>query len=54
MILKQIEPKLKNIWLDLKNEFKDLKQLTIFGEIIGGDYPHKEVENDKKSIMVQN
>ncbi|MEW7292883.1 RNA ligase, Rnl2 family [Aquimarina sp. 2304DJ70-9] len=53
LILKQIEPKLKNIWLDLKNEFEDLKQLTIFGEIIGGDYPHKEVESDKKSIIVQ-
>ena len=53
IILKEIEPKLKNIWIDLKNEFSDLKQVTIFGEIIGGDYPHKEVERDKKSIMVQ-
>ena len=52
-ILKGIKPKLKSIWLDLKKEIKDLEQLTIFGEIIGGDYPHKEVDSNKKAIMVQ-
>ncbi len=53
LILTEIKPKLKNIWLELKKEFKDLKQFTIFGEIFGGDYPHKEVESDKKSTIVQ-
>ncbi|WP_108807446.1 RNA ligase, Rnl2 family [Aquimarina spinulae] len=53
LILKELKPKLKNIWSDLKNEIENLKQLTIFGEIIGGDYPHKEVEIDRKAIMVQ-
>lgn len=53
LILKDIEPQLKNIWSDLKNEVADLKQLTIFGEIIGGDYPHPEVAVNRKSVMVQ-
>lgn len=53
LILEEIKPKLQNIWLDLKNDLEDLNQLTIFGEIIGGDYPHEDVKKDKKAIMVQ-
>ena len=53
LILEAIKPKLENIWLDLVSEITDLKQLTVFGEIIGGDYPHQEVAADKKAIMVQ-
>jgi len=53
LILNEIKPNLKNIWLNLKNEITDLKQLTIFGEIIGGDYPHQDVEIDRKAILVQ-
>jgi len=41
------------IWLDLKKEYSDLTQVTIFGELIGGTYPHKEVAKDKSSITVQ-
>ena len=52
-ILKELKPKFKNIWLELKNTLGDLKQLSIFGEIIGGDYPHEDVEADKNAIMVQ-
>ena len=53
LILQEIKPKLQHIWLDLKNQIEDLKQLTFFGEVIGGDYPHPEVEADKKAIKVQ-
>jgi len=53
LILMDIKPKLKNIWSDIKNEIEGLKQLTIFGELIGGDYPHKEVDVDQKAKLVQ-
>ena len=53
LILNKIKTKLKNIWSDLKNEFNNLDQLTIYGEVIGGDYPHAEVEVDKRALMVQ-
>lgn len=53
LILKELEPKFKNIWQDLKTKIENLEQLTIFGEIIGGDYPHPEVESDKNGLMVQ-
>ncbi|OJJ15040.1 RNA ligase, Rnl2 family [marine bacterium AO1-C] len=53
LILSEIQPKLESIWSDLTNEIEDLKQFTIFGEVIGGDYPHQAVEADRKAIMVQ-
>jgi len=53
VVLREIEQNLKNIWSDLKDEVDDLKQITIFGEVFGGDYPHQELEKDKKAIMVQ-
>ncbi|MCP4522145.1 MAG: RNA ligase, Rnl2 family [Cytophagales bacterium] len=53
LVLNEIKPKLQNIWSTLKKEIDNLEQLTIFGEIIGGNYPHAEVEPDKNAIMVQ-
>ncbi|MCH2044302.1 MAG: RNA ligase, Rnl2 family [Saprospiraceae bacterium] len=53
LILKELEPSFKNIWQDLKAKIENLEQLTIFGEIIGGDYPHPDIEPDKKAIVVQ-
>ena len=52
-ILEAMKPGLQHIYAALKAETSDLKQLTIFGEVIGGDYPHPEVEPDKNAIMVQ-
>lgn len=53
IVLEGIKTQLKNIWNDLKLEYTDLNQFTVFGEIIGGDYPHPEVEANKKAILVQ-
>lgn len=52
-ILEQILPNLKAIWADLKIENDDLDQLTIFGEVIGGSYPHPEVKRNPKALKVQ-
>ena len=53
ILLTDLAPKFKNIWIKLKEKQADLEQLTFFGEVIGGTYPHKEVEKDKDSILVQ-
>ena len=52
-VLEDIKPKLELLWNILKNDFPKLEQLTIFGELFGGDYPHPEIEVDKKSVAVQ-
>lgn len=53
LILSEIKPQLQHIWNDLKQEIPDLEQLTFFGEVIGGTYPHPEVAKDKAAIRVQ-
>ena len=52
-VLEEIKPKLELLWGIIKSDFSKLEQFTIFGELFGGDYPHPEIEIDKKSIMVQ-
>ena len=31
----------------------DLKTLTVFGEMFGGRYPHPDVKNDSKTVVIQ-
>lgn len=52
-ILQRLQSKFSAIWEELKEKQPDLQQLTIFGEIIGGSYPHKEVERVKGALKVQ-
>ena len=52
-ILQQLKPKFSNIWNKLKQTYSSLEQLTIFGEVIGGSYPHPDVKADNKSLKVQ-
>lgn len=53
IVLEGIKAQLKNLWNDLISKYQDLNQFTVFGEIIGGDYPHPEVEANKTAILVQ-
>lgn len=53
IVLENIKPKLELLWKNLKTDFPTLSQLTIFGELFGGTYPHPEIEIDKKAITVQ-
>lgn len=52
-LLNELKPKLQNIWSDLQSKLSDVTHLAVFGEVIGGTYPHPEVEKDKKAIRVQ-
>lgn len=53
IVLENIKPKLQNIWKKLKRDIPNVNQVTIFGELIGGDYPHPNVEPNKKAVVVQ-
>jgi len=53
VILEELKPKFVRIWEGFKAKYPALKQMTIFGEIIGGNYPHPEIEKDKKGVKVQ-
>ncbi len=45
--------KLQSVWKQLKHEIPELSELTIYGELIGGDYPHPDVEKDTTATKVQ-
>ena len=53
LILEELKPNFIRIWNKLKNKYAELNQLNIFGELIGGSYPHKSIKQDNKSIKVQ-
>lgn len=52
-ILEELKPKLQGIWKELKATIPGLEQFTIFGEVIGGDYPHPDVPVNRKALLVQ-
>jgi len=52
-VLDEIRPKLQLLWENITSGFPELKQLTVFGELFGGDYPHPQVEADKNAVLVQ-
>lgn len=53
-VLEVIQPGLTQIWKSLKATLgAELEQLTIFGEIIGGTYPHPDVKQNAQAIKVQ-
>lgn len=47
-VLEEIKPKLQHLWQAIKKDNADLSQLTIFGELIGGDYPHDDYHATNK------
>ncbi|MGH1338393.1 MAG: RNA ligase, Rnl2 family [Aureispira sp.] len=52
-ILQSLQDKFTAIWEELKSKQPDLHHLIIFGELIGGSYPHKEVKQVKGALKVQ-
>jgi len=42
-----------SIWNTLKSTHSDLEQMTIYGEVMGGNYPHPEVDRIKDASKVQ-
>ncbi len=51
-VLEKYKNKVIELFQHLSNDF-ELNTLTIFGELIGGDYPHKDVLINKEAKLVQ-
>ena len=53
MLTEQLQPQFAHLWALLKDTNPELQQMTVYGEVIGGNYPHKEVARDKTAIKIQ-
>ena len=45
--------RVKNLYAILKKEGCDFSELAVYGELIGGTYPHKDVEKDISATRIQ-
>ena len=52
-LLERYTSKVIALYSIIKENFFDLKTLTIFGEMFGGKYPHPDVKNDSKTSVIQ-
>lgn len=53
MILDKSIQKFRGLFSSIKVDYPDITQMTIYGEVIGGNYPHKDVEKINDAIKVQ-
>lgn len=53
LLLQKHVDKFRMIYSDIKEKFDNISLLTIYGEVIGGSYPHKEVQRHTNAIKVQ-
>jgi len=52
-LLERYKPKVISLFSVVKESFTDVKTLMIFGEMFGGKYPHPDVKNDNKTMIIQ-
>ena len=52
-LLEAIQLALQNIWRKLTQQDPEIKQVTFFGELIGGSYPHPDVPRNRAAPKVQ-
>jgi Rnl2 family RNA ligase len=45
--------KVTSLFSIVKEHISDIKTLTVFGEMFGGKYPHPDVKNDSKTVVIQ-
>jgi len=45
--------RVKNLYAILKKEAFDFSELAVYGELVGGTYPHKDVEKDTSATRIQ-
>jgi Rnl2 family RNA ligase len=52
-LIERYKSKVIALFSVLKEKFPNIKMLTIFGEMFGGNYPHPDVENDRRITNIQ-
>jgi len=52
-LLERYTPKVITLFSTVKKDFPDILTLTVFGEMFGGKYPHSDVKNNTKTMVIQ-
>ena len=52
-LLERYKQRVTNLFSIVKTKFTDVQTLSIFGEMFGGKYPHPEVKNDNRTMLIQ-
>jgi len=52
-VMDKLLDKMKALWTLVKADYPDMFQLTVFGELFGGLYPHPEVKKDNTASVIQ-
>ena len=52
-LLERYTPRVITLYSTIKENIPDLKSLTLFGEMFGGKYPHPDVKNSTKTMVIQ-
>jgi Rnl2 family RNA ligase len=52
-LLERYTPRVVSLFLLVRQSFPDLATLSVFGEMFGGKYPHPQVKNDPKIMLIQ-
>jgi len=52
-LLERYTPKVISLFSLVKERFSTIETLTVFGEMFGGRYPHSDVKNSSKTMVIQ-
>ena len=52
-LLERYQPKVIALFSKVKERYPDVRTLTVFGEMFGGKYPHPDVKNSTKTLVIQ-
>ena len=52
-LLERYTSKVISLFSIVQEGFANLKTLTVYGEMFGGKYPHPDVKNDNKTMVIQ-
>jgi Rnl2 family RNA ligase len=52
-LFERYTPKLLSLFASVKEIYSDTKTLAVFGEMFGGKYPHRDVQNRPNTILIQ-
>ena len=52
-ILAEYRERVMALYADIKSNVEDIESISVFGELFGGRYPHKEVKADNKMTLIQ-
>jgi len=52
-LLERYAPKVISLFSAVKERHAGIRSLSVFGEMFGGKYPHPDVKNDSKTMVIQ-